>query len=169
MMTNKLLSFLYSQINNLLLILFFVVVVYILIFGNIFHKKDYKTSSIKVYVCGEVENPGVYELPLGARIQDALFLAKLKNTADLNSINLAKKLRDEDMIRIYPKKSNIKININTADADEISKLPGISKKVAQEIIKYREENGNFTNIKELLRIKSITLEDLQEISQYIEL
>ncbi|MFN3477814.1 MAG: helix-hairpin-helix domain-containing protein [bacterium] len=129
--------------------------------------KDQKT--IKVYVCGEVENPGVYEFPVGARVQDALFVAKVKSSANLESINLAKKLRDEDMIKVYPiKKMPLKININTANVEELSKLPGISKKTAYEIIKYREKYGNFTNIKELLKIKGITLEDLEQIYQYIE-
>ncbi|MCS7243627.1 MAG: ComEA family DNA-binding protein [Candidatus Calescibacterium sp.] len=124
---------------------------------------------IKVYVCGEVENPGVYELPLGSRVQDALIISKVKDNADLNSINLAKRLRDEDMIRVYPlKKEKIRVNLNTASLEEISKLPRISNKVAKEIINYREKYGNFTNINELLRVKGISVEDLEEISEYIE-
>ncbi|MCX7758272.1 MAG: ComEA family DNA-binding protein [bacterium] len=124
---------------------------------------------IKVYVCGEVQNPGVYELPLGSRVQDVLILSKVKDNADLNSINLAKRLRDEDMIKVYPlEKEKIRINVNTANLEELSKLPGISNKVAKEIIQYRERYGNFTNINELLRVKGMSVEDLEEISKYIE-
>ncbi|MEN3014748.1 MAG: ComEA family DNA-binding protein [bacterium] len=129
-------------------------------------KKDRRM--IKVYVCGEVENPGVYELPEGSRVEDVLFMAKVKPTADLQSINLAKRLRDEDMIRVHSSKEvSIKVNINTASERELSKLPGISPKTARKIVQYREKYGNFTNINELLRIDGITVEDLEEISKYI--
>jgi competence protein ComEA len=127
-------------------------------------------KKIKVYVCGEVEKPGVYEFSVGARVQDALIAAKVKQNADLNSINLAKKLRDEDMIKVYSiNESKIKVNINTANIDELSKLPGISTKTAREIVNYRSKYGNFTNINELLRIKGINVEDLEELKRYIEL
>lgn len=168
-MISKLLSSLSLYINHILLLFLFVFIIYVLIFVEkpLFFNKD--TPKIKVYVCGEVENPGVYEIPLGSRVQDVLFLAKVKSTANLESINLAKKLRDEDMIKIYPKKTNIvKININTSGIQEISKLPGISTKVARKIVEYREKYGNFSNIQELLRIEGITLDDLEEISKYIE-
>ncbi|MGB9639173.1 MAG: ComEA family DNA-binding protein, partial [bacterium] len=54
-----------------------------------------------------------------------------------------------------------------ANVEELSKLPGISKKTALNIIEYREKYGNFTNISELLKIKGITVEDLEEIKKYI--
>ncbi|MCS7165001.1 MAG: ComEA family DNA-binding protein [Candidatus Calescibacterium sp.] len=146
----------------------FIFTVYLLIF---FDMPEYNSErkTIKVYVCGEVENPGVYELAVGSRVQDVLILAKPKGTADLESINLAKKLRDEDMIKVYPIKSaKIKININTSTVEELTKLPGISRKTAYKIVQYREKYGNFTNINELLRIEGITVEDLEEISKYVE-
>lgn len=146
----------------------FIFIVYVLIFFDI-PEYSSERKTIKVYVCGEVENPGVYELPVGSRIQDALILAKPRRTADLESINLAKKLRDEDMIKIYPIKNvQIKININTSGIEELTKLPGISRKIAYRIIEYREKYGNFMNINELLRIEGITVDDLEEISKYIE-
>lgn len=79
------------------------------------------------------------------------------------------KLKDEDFIRIYPKNSNydIKVNINKANLEELTKLPGISKKTALNILEYREKYGNFTNLSELLKIKGITIEDLEELKKYI--
>jgi len=136
---------------------------------NIFLKKDSKNYKIKVYICGEVENPGVYELNYNTRIKDLLILAKVKSTADLETINLAKKLKDEDFIRIYPKTNSyqIKININQANIEELTKLPSISKKTALNIIEYREKYGNFTNLSDLLKIKGITIQDLEEFKKYI--
>lgn len=168
-MMSKLLSFLSHYINNLLLITLFVVLIYFLVFIDKPTFLDNQEKKIKVYVCGEVERPGVYEVPVGTRIEDVLGLARVKSNADLQSINLAKRLRDEDMIRVYPvKKQNVKININTASVEELSKLPSISYRTANEIVEYREKYGNFTNINELLRIKSINVEDLEQIKDYIE-
>jgi competence protein ComEA len=151
----------------LIIVLLFTISIYRI--DNIFLKKDSKNYKIKVYICGEVENPGVYELNYNARIQDLLLLAKVKNTADLETINLAKKLKDEDFIRIYPKTNSyqIKININQANIEELTKLPGISKKIAINIIEYRERYGNFTNLSDLLKIKGINIQDLEELKKYI--
>lgn len=158
--------------NKTLTIILIVILVIIVSFynlGSIFLKKQTENYKIKVYICGEVEKPGVYELDYNSRLGDLLLLAKVKDTADLQNINLAKKLKDEDFIRIYPKTNSyqITVNINKANVEELTKLPGISKKTALNIIEYREKYGNFTNISELLKIKGITVEDLEEIKKYI--
>lgn len=158
--------------NKTLIIILIIVLIIVISFYNldsIFLKKQTNNYRIKVYICGEVDKPGVYELDYNSRLGDLILLAKVKDTADLENINLAKKLKDEDFIRIYPKDNSyqIRININKANIEELTKLPGISKKTALNIIEYREKYGNFTNISELLKIKGITVEDLEEIKKYI--
>ena len=165
-------NFLYEIKNKIFALILIILIIIVLSFynlNNISLNKQNKTYKIKVYICGEVENPGVYELNYNSRIQDLLLIAKPKPNADLDTINLAKKLKDEDFIRIYPKNGNnqIKININTASVDEISKLPNISKRTAVNIVEYRQKHGNFTNLSELLKIKGITIEDLETIKNYI--
>ncbi|MCX7870239.1 MAG: helix-hairpin-helix domain-containing protein [bacterium] len=158
--------------NKILVVILIISLVFIISLykiDSIFLKKDISDYKIKVYICGEVENPGVYELSYNSRLEDLLIIAKAKPNADLQNINLAKKLKDEDFIRIYPKNSNyeIKVNINKANLEELTKLPGISKKTALNILEYREKHGNFNNLSELLKIKGITIEDLEELKKYI--
>lgn len=65
------------------------------------------------------------------------------------------------------KQSTDRININTATADELSNISGIGKSKAINIIKYREENGRFDNIDDLLNVYGIARKKLDAISEYI--
>lgn len=60
------------------------------------------------------------------------------------------------------------ININTAGMVELTSLPGIGSKTAQNIIAFRKEKGNFTNAEQLLRIKGIGSAKLAKIREYIK-
>ncbi|BCS81292.1 helix-hairpin-helix domain-containing protein [Anaerocellum diazotrophicum] len=131
-----------------------------------------------VYVCGNVKNPGVYELLPGSRINDALILAGgALPGSDLNSINLAEKISDGQKIYI-PKMSEIqsksmlppsssgtkqetisagegKININTATKEELKTLDRIGDKLAERIIEYRQKHGPFKSIEEIKNVNGI--------------
>ena len=66
------------------------------------------------------------------------------------------------------KEKNIKkININTADAKELTKINGIGIKKANNIIEYRKEHGKFRNIKELVKVKGIGEKTVKKIEKYI--
>lgn len=60
-----------------------------------------------------------------------------------------------------------KVNINTADADALDTLPGIGPTIAQRIITYREENGNFTSIEEIKNVSGIGDSKYEEIKDSI--
>lgn len=126
-------------------------------------KKPVK-KSVKIYVCGEVNNPGVYELIEGDRVEDAIALAG--GTTDsfyAKGINLAKKVSDEDIIVVpsvddpveIGQESGGKVNINTADMDRLKSLNGIGESTAKAIIRYREKNGGFKNIEDILSVDGI--------------
>lgn len=138
--------------------------------GNTASKKD-----IVVYIQGEVKKPGVYTLKEGERIGKLIELAGgVTDKADIFVVNYAKKLSDEEFVRIPEKKlsssnvignmkndkdiySNIndKININTADLEQLKSLPRIGDKTAQKIIEYRESNGPFKDVKDITNVSGI--------------
>ena len=134
-----------------------------------------KEAIIVIYICGAVVNPGVYELPSGARVIQAVEAAGgLLENADPFLVNQAKKLDDGEQIRILTRDEaeeaaagvfsgiqtsdtpgNGKVNINTADAEQLMTLPGIGQAKAKAILEYREQNGGFRSIEEIMNIAGI--------------
>jgi competence protein ComEA len=136
-----------------------------------------------VHVAGWVNKPGVYELHEGQRVIDAIQAAGgAKNGADLTTINLAALLTDAQQIVVARRGaagpgaplggattgsgagSTELININTATLDQLETLPGIGEVLAQRIVDYREENGPFGSVEDLLEVSGIgdaTLADLK--------
>ena len=135
-------------------------------------------TTITVYVSGEVNSPGLVELPSDSRIADAIkACGDFTPLADKTKINLAQKLTDGMQIQVSSKapvinsneqvndtnsnspsnnnsSSNL-ININTATKEELDTLPGIGPATAQKIIDYRQEHGNFSSIEDIKNVKGI--------------
>ena len=120
---------------------------------------------IKVYLSGNIENPGVYHLPVNSRLEDLLILSKI-NIPHESGLNLASKLYDGQHIQIITNNSverintitindSEKININEADIEELMLLPGIGETKAQEIVVYRETYGYFDTIEDILNVPGI--------------
>ena len=133
-----------------------------------------------VYVTGAVQNPGVYYLPEESRVQDALEAAGgPAANADLDRVNLAQRVRDEDQIYVpevgeedLPSRANGLaqaglVNINTATAPELETLPGIGPALAQSIIDHREAHGPFGTIEEITDVQGIGQGVLEEIRELI--
>lgn len=122
-----------------------------------------------VYVCGAVVSPGVYELPAGSRIYQAIKQAQgLTKEACADSINQAEEVTDGQMIKVLTKEeaaeeevftsveeTDGRININTADAAMLMTLPGIGASKADSIISYREEHGGFSAVEDIMKITGI--------------
>lgn len=137
------------------------------------------TDKIIVYITGAVNKPGVIELNKDARMIEAVEAAGgLTETADVNAINLARKLKDEEKIHIFkvgevtePSGANPTglININSANLEELKNLPGVGDVIAQGIIDYREKNGNFTQLEDLKNVTRIGDKIYEGLSQLITL
>ncbi len=133
-------------------------------------------SCVVVHVAGRVKKPGVYKLPFGARVYEAVEAAggNLRD-ADMDSINLARTLRDGEKIFIPRKISGNtmistrekRIDINTMGKEELLKLPGVGEKLAERIIKHRETHGPFRDIDELKNVSGIGDKKLKEIKDYL--
>ena len=138
--------------------------------------------SVFVYVCGAVQKPGVYELPAGSRVYEALAAAGgLTEEADEKSLNQAELLRDGSQITVYTKEEasslpapagetagSGKVNLNTAGKELLTTLPGIGDAKADAILQYREENGGFSSIEEIMQIEGIKEKVFEKIRDLIE-
>lgn len=119
---------------------------------------------IYVYVCGAVNQEGVYELPAGSRVYEAVEKAGgFREDADTRNVNQAKVLEDEERIyvpmigeEVQPdSEENEKININKASKEELMTLPGVGESRAESIVKYREGQGAFQSIEDIMQVSGI--------------
>jgi competence protein ComEA len=129
-------------------------------------------AQVTVDVAGAVKVPGVYTLPANSRVMDAIKAAgdKLKG-ADLSDINLARVIKDGEQIYIYPPnksggamrvspqrakaKATGPIALNRASAKELESLDGIGPVLAARIIAYRNQNGPFLSVDDLMKVSGI--------------
>ncbi len=127
-------------------------------------------AAINVYVSGAVNKPDVYALPVDSIVKDAIVAAGGATAdADLDRINLAAHLADQMQVYVprkgeaapsapdgpAPDAATAKIDINTASAEELDKLPGIGPAIAKAIIDYRTQNGPFKTIEAINDVKGI--------------
>ena len=140
-----------------------------------------ENNKIKVYIAGEVNTPGVFELDEDSRVEDAIASAGgLTNLANIKNINLALIIEDGEKIYIpnindndiidysaqeSPKSS--KVNINKADVSELQNLPGVGVSLAEKIFNYRKENGNFKKIEDLKNVNGIGEKKFEALKEYI--
>lgn len=129
-------------------------------------------KQICVDIAGEVINPGVYFLNEGSRVNDLIIMAGgVTSEANLNEVNLAYVLSDGIKITIPNKKDNLTVlvqtgliknslksnivNINEANIEELVKLSGIGESIAEDIIEYRNKNGNFKKKEDIKNVSGI--------------
>ncbi len=132
--------------------------------------------TILVHVLGAVVAPGLYELREGDRVVDAISMADgLAEGADAAGVNLARPLSDGEQL-VVPvvgaapepgvSAGDGRVNLNTADAAALDTLPRVGPAMAERIIAWREANGGFTSVEDLLDVSGIgdaTLEGMRDL------
>jgi len=133
-------------------------------------------TKLIVNVAGRVKNPGVYQLPQGSRVVDAIEAAGMQlKGVDISDINLARLLVDGEQVLVggskltskkrTPKKitSDNPLDINRATITQLDTLPGIGPVTAQRIIDYRTKVGRISSIDELKKISGLGGSKFEEI------
>lgn len=131
---------------------------------------------ILVHVLGAVEHPGLYELRDGDRAVDAIAAAGgMTDAADQAQLNLARFIADAEQLYVpalgevpatAPSGAGGKVNLNTADAATLDTLPRVGPAMADRIVAWREANGPFTAIEDLMNVTGIgdkTFEALKDL------
>lgn len=143
-------------------------------------ENDNFNEEIYVHICGRVKNPGLIKLSSDSRVIDAVEASGgVFEDADLDKINLAKKLKDEERVyipKIEEQTSSVdigdgnleggQININTAEKSELETLPGIGPKMAEKIIEHRQ-NEEFSSIEDIKSVSGIGDKKFEEIKKLI--
>ena len=154
------------------------------------------SEALQIYVCGEVEKPGLYKLKAGARVYDALKMAGILPGAALDFAQPARKLQDGETVELLaetqikdltmnnkvgmlpassaltssskPSSANGLLNINTASLQELDdRLPGIGPTLAQRIVDYRNSNGGFGSVEDINNVSGIGDKKFADIKDLI--
>lgn len=153
-------------------------------------EKEEKDESVEqdlitVDVKGAVKSPGIYDLPVGSRVNDAVQKAGgLTEQADSKSLNLAQKVSDEALVYVPTKgeesasqqagsgapsstSKDKKVNLNKASLEELKQVKGLGGKRAQDIIDHREANGKFKSVDELKKVSGIGAKTIEKLKDYV--
>lgn len=143
---------------------------------------------VAVYICGAVHREGLYYLEPGQRVYDLVELAGgFRKHASRDCENLARVPHDGEQIRIYTRKQwrqrqkkkstssgttqrqaqTDRVNLNQASLEELMTLPGVGQSKAQAILDYRDTNGSFGKIEDIMQISGIKDGIFQKIKDKI--
>ena len=141
--------------------------------------------TLVVHVVGAVEEPGLYELKEGSRVDDAITRAGgAKEKAALELVNLAAPVADGQQV-IVPNRGeaasagpaggsagagsapNGPVHLNSATLEELDALPGIGPVTAQKILDYRTEHGSFSSASDLDAVPGIGPTRLEELKPLV--
>ncbi|MDA0634945.1 ComEA family DNA-binding protein [Nonomuraea sp. MCN248] len=131
------------------------------------------TTKVTVHVAGKVHEPGVYPLPTGSRVQDAITAAGgVRRGASLDTLNLARRLVDGEQIMVglpaaAPGPAGAPdaavLDLNAATQDQLEQLPGVGEVLASRIIDFRTTHGGFTSVDQLRDVSGIGTRRFDEI------
>lgn len=145
--------------------------------GSIASESPQVRGEIFVHVAGQVKNPGLYSLPVGSRVEDAIELAGgMTKSAFEQSVNLARMIADGEQIVILDRSqvssagsSSEFISLNNATIEQLESLPGVGPSLAKRIIEHREAIGSFSDLSQLRDVSGIGEKLFAKISAQLTL
>lgn len=139
-------------------------------------------AELVIDVAGAVRRPGIVTLPMGSRVHEAIAAAGgVKGKVDTSGLNLARVLSDGEQVLVgVPPSSAVSggtpagaapagavVDLNSADVTALDALPGVGPVTADAIIGWREENGPFRSVDDLLDVKGIGEATLDELRDHV--
>jgi competence protein ComEA len=144
-----------------------------------------------IHVAGAVRRPGVYRLPAGARVQDAVRRAGgARSGADVNAINLAAKVVDGQQVVVpvragrataaaaaaapsatgaaAPGAAAAPVSLNSATAEQLDTLDGVGPATARKIIEWRTQHGGFRSVADLAQVPGIGPKKLAALRERVQ-
>jgi competence protein ComEA len=135
-----------------------------------------------VHVAGAVRRPGVYELPAGARVQDAVRRAGgPRRRADLDAVNLAARVADGQQVVVPVRIAAAAaapaaageapaapVSLGSATLEQLQTLDGVGPATAQKIVAYRTEHGGFGSVDDLANVAGIGPKKLAAIKPHVQ-
>jgi competence protein ComEA len=134
------------------------------------------TSKVTVHVAGKIRKPGVYLLPSGARVADAITAAGgVARGASTGSLNLARRLIDGEQIVVgatagqatpgspITDPATAVLDLNAATTDQLEQLPGVGEVLAARITEFRDSHGGFSSVEQLREVSGIGPRKFEEI------
>lgn len=144
------------------------------------------SGRVTVHVTGEVRRPGVYALPEGSRVDDAVRRAGgARGTGDRQALNLAATVRDGQQVRVPPRapvpsgggtgaaaggaaSAAGPVDLNTASVEELQTLDGVGEATAAKIVELREQRGGIGGVDDLDEIPGIGAKKLEALRAQLE-
>ena len=133
---------------------------------------DPENTRIHVSIKGAVEKEETISLKQYATVQEAIDQIRLKENADISSLNPNMVLKDADVLTIpyqTDKEELPRVSINQATREELQQLDGIGPSTADAIIQYREEHGLYQTIEDIMKVKGIGNAEFEKIKEKITL
>lgn len=138
------------------------------------------SGDLTIHVAGSVREPGVYRLPDGSRVADAVERAGgPRRSGDANAINLAAPLADGQQVSVPARAGSASsassladpegpISLGSADQSDLEEIDGIGPVTAADIIQFRDEQGGISSVEELDEVPGIGPATIQALSERLQ-